>query len=296
MILPKLGSPMYGSGLGQYAQQYAGLLGVPKTPFTYNPPPIRSPIAPSPAMSSPFVSSTPQHSPFYDGSGSADASNGISANNAGPMGAFGPQVGENPGHAVASTVANMGLGLTGQAIGLATGRDLGKDVAEALGFTSLSTDVNNQTAENSPMGLSAVAAAMAAADNQAAENDAANGGVGGDGPGASGAASGGNESGEAAGGDGTGGSAGTGDGWKNGGSIRNVRGLLDDPKKQSPNSKTMRGLLSGAGTGTSDSIPAVNVKTGEKIKVSTGEYVIPAKVVKAKGKKFFDALLKQYGG
>jgi len=47
----------------------------------------------------------------------------------------------------------------------------------------------------------------------------------------------------------------------------------------------MGGKVKGAGTGTSDSIP---------IRVSAGEYVIPAKVVQAKGKDFFDALLKKY--
>jgi len=45
------------------------------------------------------------------------------------------------------------------------------------------------------------------------------------------------------------------------------------------------GPVRGPGTGTSDSVP---------IRVSTGEYVIPAKVVKAKGKEFFDNLLKKY--
>ncbi len=45
------------------------------------------------------------------------------------------------------------------------------------------------------------------------------------------------------------------------------------------------GKVVGPGTGTSDSIP---------IRVSAGEYVIPAKIVQAKGKDFFDALLKKY--
>lgn len=45
------------------------------------------------------------------------------------------------------------------------------------------------------------------------------------------------------------------------------------------------GKVVGLGTGTSDSIP---------IRVSAGEYVIPAHIVKAKGKDFFDALLKKY--
>jgi hypothetical protein len=45
------------------------------------------------------------------------------------------------------------------------------------------------------------------------------------------------------------------------------------------------GTVVGPGTGTSDSIP---------IRVSAGEYVIPAKIVQAKGKDFFDSLLKKY--
>lgn len=45
------------------------------------------------------------------------------------------------------------------------------------------------------------------------------------------------------------------------------------------------GQVVGPGTGTSDSIP---------IKVSNGEYVIPANVVRMKGKEFFDSLLEKY--
>lgn len=45
------------------------------------------------------------------------------------------------------------------------------------------------------------------------------------------------------------------------------------------------GKVVGPGTGTSDSIP---------IKVSAGEYVIPAHVVKMKGKEFFDSMLEKY--
>lgn len=45
------------------------------------------------------------------------------------------------------------------------------------------------------------------------------------------------------------------------------------------------GIVSGPGTGISDSIPA---------KLSDGEYVIPADVVKAKGIKFFDELLDKH--
>jgi hypothetical protein len=45
------------------------------------------------------------------------------------------------------------------------------------------------------------------------------------------------------------------------------------------------GAVRGPGTGTSDSIP---------IRVSHGEYVIPAHVVQMKGKEFFDSLLQKY--
>jgi len=45
------------------------------------------------------------------------------------------------------------------------------------------------------------------------------------------------------------------------------------------------GYAVGPGTGTSDSIP---------IRVSKGEYVIPAHVVKMKGKEFFDSMLEKY--
>lgn len=45
------------------------------------------------------------------------------------------------------------------------------------------------------------------------------------------------------------------------------------------------GKVTGAGTSTSDSIP---------IRVSTGEYVIPAHIVQMKGKEFFDKMLDNY--
>ena len=48
---------------------------------------------------------------------------------------------------------------------------------------------------------------------------------------------------------------------------------------------TMGGPISGPGTATSDSIPA---------RLSDGEYVIPAHVVKALGRDFFDRLLAQH--
>jgi hypothetical protein len=54
------------------------------------------------------------------------------------------------------------------------------------------------------------------------------------------------------------------------------------------------GYLRGPGTGRSDSIGTQNVSTGEPVKVANGEYVIPAHVVRAKGRDFFDGLLRKY--
>ena len=45
------------------------------------------------------------------------------------------------------------------------------------------------------------------------------------------------------------------------------------------------GKVVGPGTGTSDSIP---------VKVSAGEYIIPAHIVQMKGKEFFDSMLNKY--
>lgn len=54
------------------------------------------------------------------------------------------------------------------------------------------------------------------------------------------------------------------------------------------------GYLQGPGTGRSDSIGTINESTGSPVKVANGEYVIPAHVVKAKGREFFDNLLRRY--
>jgi len=58
------------------------------------------------------------------------------------------------------------------------------------------------------------------------------------------------------------------------------------PGKQ-PYERAGGGPVSGPGTSTSDSIPA---------RLSDGEYVIPAAVVNALGKGFFDKLLAAYKG
>lgn len=54
------------------------------------------------------------------------------------------------------------------------------------------------------------------------------------------------------------------------------------------------GKIKGAGTGTSDSVPAVNTSNGQPIKLSNGEYVISADTVRAKGTDFFDKLQQKH--
>lgn len=54
------------------------------------------------------------------------------------------------------------------------------------------------------------------------------------------------------------------------------------------------GQILGPGTGTSDSILAANKSTGTPVKVSNGEYIVPAHVVAAKGTDFFDNLVNKY--
>jgi hypothetical protein len=63
---------------------------------------------------------------------------------------------------------------------------------------------------------------------------------------------------------------------------------------QNPTGMRNGGYLQGPGTGRSDSIGTVNETTGSPVKVSNGEYVIPAHVVRAKGRDFFDGLLRKY--
>jgi len=54
------------------------------------------------------------------------------------------------------------------------------------------------------------------------------------------------------------------------------------------------GFLQGPGTGRSDSIGTINESSGQPVKVANGEYVIPKHVVDAKGRDFFDSLLRRY--
>jgi len=53
------------------------------------------------------------------------------------------------------------------------------------------------------------------------------------------------------------------------------------------------GMIVGPGSGTSDSIKG-RTDTGESIKVSNGEYIIPKSVVLAKGTDFFDKMIASY--
>jgi hypothetical protein len=62
-------------------------------------------------------------------------------------------------------------------------------------------------------------------------------------------------------------------------------GMVDDKIVRPGDMASGGGKVKGPGTGTSDSIP---------IRVSTGEYVIPANVVRMKGKEFFDSMLEKY--
>jgi len=62
-------------------------------------------------------------------------------------------------------------------------------------------------------------------------------------------------------------------------------GMVDDKIVRPGDMASGGGKVVGPGTGTSDSIP---------IRVSTGEYVIPANVVRMKGKEFFDSIVEKY--
>lgn len=69
---------------------------------------------------------------------------------------------------------------------------------------------------------------------------------------------------------------------------------MGQAQMQNPTGMRNGGYLQGPGTGRSDSIGTVNETTGSPVKVSNGEYVIPAHVVRAKGRDFFDGLLRKY--
>lgn len=63
-------------------------------------------------------------------------------------------------------------------------------------------------------------------------------------------------------------------------------------KKMANGGKVKGRMVKGPGTGTSDSVDAVNKDTGEAIKLSNGEYVLPADTVRKVGKESLDRLVK----
>lgn len=276
-MLPKFGIPMRGSGLGMNAPVYADLMRLPPNQGYQGFRP--TPVVQNPTQPAPFIQSTPQHNMFGDYSGS-DASAGADRGGQGPesaesIGDPGSVTGRGAVQGLLDTVSPVSP--TAWALSKAIDATMGPDPYGGLGFSP-----------------AAISTAMSQMDNQTAENETNNDGFGRQGndpeaPGMGGDTSG-RDSGPA---DGGGPDGPDGPGWKKGGAIKNVRGLLDDPKKQEPNAKTHRGLLDGPEVDY-DNLKATNVKTGEDIKVQSGEYVIPVHVVKAKGKKFFDNLLKEY--
>lgn len=56
------------------------------------------------------------------------------------------------------------------------------------------------------------------------------------------------------------------------------------------------GMVRGPGTGTSDDVPAINTDSGEPIRLSNGEYVLPAKTVRALGVDKLDRIVMKTNG
>jgi hypothetical protein len=74
-------------------------------------------------------------------------------------------------------------------------------------------------------------------------------------------------------------------GMKDGGQVEDPRGRAIDM-----NEDANGGRVRGPGTGTSDSVQAVNTSNGEPIRLSNGEYIMRAEAVRQYGKEFFDDL------
>jgi hypothetical protein len=70
--------------------------------------------------------------------------------------------------------------------------------------------------------------------------------------------------------------------------------LMAQAQMENPVGMANGGYLRGPGTGRSDSIGTLNTSTAAPVKVANGEYVIPEHVVRAKGRDFFDSLLRKY--
>jgi len=56
------------------------------------------------------------------------------------------------------------------------------------------------------------------------------------------------------------------------------------------------GMVRGPGTGTSDDVPAVNTSNGQPIRLSNGEYVLPAETVRRIGKNKLDRIVEKTNG
>lgn len=78
--------------------------------------------------------------------------------------------------------------------------------------------------------------------------------------------------------------------------MRAVQDLAEEVRalkgRGKPKKMANGGYVRGPGTGTSDSVKAVNVDTGDQILLSNGEYVLSADVVRKIGKSKLDALQK----
>jgi len=69
---------------------------------------------------------------------------------------------------------------------------------------------------------------------------------------------------------------------------------MDQAQMVNPTGMQEGGAVFGPGTGRSDSIGTINRTTSTPVSIANGEYVIPAHVVRAKGRDFFDGLLRKY--
>lgn len=72
-----------------------------------------------------------------------------------------------------------------------------------------------------------------------------------------------------------------------GGEVKDSRG------RRGKNRNKRGGAIQGPGTGTSDSVAAINKDTGEPIHLSNGEYIVPADTVRKVGKKALDNLVEK---
>jgi hypothetical protein len=79
------------------------------------------------------------------------------------------------------------------------------------------------------------------------------------------------------------------------GAIKDLDAKVEALSGGSRKAKKMRsgGLVRGPGTGTSDSVKAVNQDTGDPIRLSNGEYVLPADTVRKVGKEALDSLVQE---